>query len=608
LSPSTRSIVTGAHLVCICLLGLLCYANTAGNGFVFDDSAYLVSPLVRNLAVLDILGTNWLGLDIYRPLTLLSLALDFRLFAEEPFGYHLTNLLLHLANGTLFYVLARRLLNHASAALWAAMLYVAHPIQTEVVAWVSTRGDLLGTLFFLAGFLVHRHAEELGPENRSRMPWRPLAWTFCASAVLAKETAIVLPAVLLWHALCLDKSRSHFASFALTWLKRHWGYGVAIAVVLILRWQVLANEAALAGPASTNFLAELGFLQRLSTVVAILPRYLLLLILPRHLSADYSHASIPPVSTVFDPWLAIGLAAVAALVLIPKIWASRFLAFSTGSFWLCLLPVSNLLFLAPSGMAERYLHLAMIPVSLAAGWGGRRWLSEKPCKSPIAWIVVLSALAALSITTIERNRDWRSNYTLFSAVLQHYPRNARAHDNLAFVFYQREEYPLAIHHYRQAVLIQPTRVRTHFNLGFLYSQLRRYDEAIESFKTALSFNPNHIETHFNLGLAYQKTRRYQEAIGHYRTTLHLDRRHFKASYNLGRVYEEVERLDAAVQQYQALLRLDANFTKAHHRLGEVFRRQGRYQEMSAAWTTVLRLDPDHREAERIRRFVRKTSP
>jgi tetratricopeptide (TPR) repeat protein len=90
--------------------------------------------------------------------------------------------------------------------------------------------------------------------------------------------------------------------------------------------------------------------------------------------------------------------------------------------------------------------------------------------------------------------------------------------------------------------------------------------------------------------------------------LHLDRRHFKASYNLGRVYEEVERLDAAVQQYQALLRLDANFTKAHHRLGEVFRRQGRYQEMSAAWTTVLRLDPDHREAERIRRFVRKTSP
>ena len=175
-----------------------------GNGFVFDDSAYLASPLVRNLAVLDILGTNWLGLDIYRPLTLLSLALDFRLFAEEPFGYHLTNLLLHLANGTLFYVLARRLLNHASAALWAACLYVAHPIQTEVVAWISARGDLLATSLLLSAFVAHR---------RDSRRWRLLAWTLYAGALLAKETAVILPVVLFLRDFYLDRCEDRSASF-----------------------------------------------------------------------------------------------------------------------------------------------------------------------------------------------------------------------------------------------------------------------------------------------------------------------------------------------------------------------------------------------------------
>ena len=72
------------HAIYVGLLGLVCYANTLGNGFVFDDSAYLASALVRDLAIGDIFSTNWLGLDIYRPLTLLSLGCDFLLFEENP--------------------------------------------------------------------------------------------------------------------------------------------------------------------------------------------------------------------------------------------------------------------------------------------------------------------------------------------------------------------------------------------------------------------------------------------------------------------------------------------------------------------------------------------
>ena len=584
------------HPVYIALLGLVCYANTLGNGFVFDDSAYLTSALVRDPAIGDLLRSNWLGLDIYRPLTLLSLGFDFFLFGENPLGYHLSNLVLHLVNGILLYMLARDLFGQNQAALWAALLYISHPIQTEVVAWVSARGDLLATSLFLCAFLAHR---------RDMWSWRLLAWLLYGGAVLCKETAVVLPAVLFLHAWYMDRSQGSWAVFLWVWLKRHGGYGAVLLAALALRWLALGDTTAPQGPALTNFLADLDTWPRIGTIVAILPRYLLLLVVPRHLSADYSYASIPAVTSIADPWFVAGLLSVAAFVAIPRYAGSRFLTFNGLFFWVCLLPVSNLLVLAPSGMAERYLHLAMIPLSLVAGWGG--WHGVRPLSPRSAWALVLGVVVMFSIITIVRNRDWHSDFSLFSAVLKHYPENARAHDNLGFVYYQQGQFVQAIHHYQKAIAIQPTRLRALFNLGLINSQSRRYDEAVVYFKNALSLYPNHVESHFNLGLTYQKTQRYEQAIGHYLSVLSLDSRHLKTYYNLGRAYERINRLEAAIAQYTALIGIDANASKAYFRLGEVYYAQQHYKEMTSAWTTLLRLEPNHREGERIRRLLQQIS-
>ena len=105
-----------SHFIYIAALALACYANTLGNGFVFDDSAYLASDAVRGLALGELFGASWMGLELYRPLTLLSLGLDFQLFGEAPWGYHLTNVLLHAVNSLLLYALARDLLGEERAA------------------------------------------------------------------------------------------------------------------------------------------------------------------------------------------------------------------------------------------------------------------------------------------------------------------------------------------------------------------------------------------------------------------------------------------------------------------------------------------------------------
>ena len=579
-----------AHSVAIVLLGLGCYANTLGNGFVFDDSAYLASAMVRELEIGEIFAANWLGLDIYRPLALLSLGCDFLLYGEAPMGFHLTNALLHAINGLLLYALARELVSHGQAALWAALVYICHPLQTEVVGWVSARGDLLASSFFLGGFLAYLSGR------------RTASWALYAAAVLSKETAVILPAVLLLHACWIERAAGGWWTRVTDWCKSHWGYAVALGAVLALRFGVLGGADASAGPASTNFLAELDIAPRWATVVAIWARYALLLAVPVRLSADYSFASIPPVASLLDPWFIAGLIFVAASVVLPWWTRSRSLAFATAFLWMSLLPVSNVFVLAPSGMAERYLHLGLIAATLAIGWGVARapvllrlW--------PLGGVVVL----LLSAATIGRNRDWRSDLSLFSAVLEYYPDNARAHDNLAYSYYRRGDFGRAVYHYQRAIDIQPTRLRAHLNLGMLYSQARRYDAALASFKTALALHPTHVETHFNTGLIYQKMQRYAEAIGHYRAVLDLDPGHAKTRYNIGRAYERTDRLSEAVGQYNALIELNPAAAKAYYRLGEVYYRLGNFRQMTESWTALLRIEPDHANARRVREIIGQNS-
>ena len=337
-------------------------------------------------------------------------------------------------------------------------------------------------------------------------------------------------------------------------------------------------------------------------MVAIWARYALLLAVPVRLSADYSFASIPPVASPLDPWFIAGLIFVTASVALPWWTRSRSLAFATAFLWLSLLPVSNVFVLAPSGMAERYLHLGLIAATLAIGWGVARapvllrlW--------PLGGVVVL----LLSAATIGRNRDWRSDLSLFSAVLEYYPDNARAHDNLAYSYYRRGDFGRAVYHYQRAIDIQPTRLRAHFNLGMLYSQARRYDAALASFKTALALHPTHVETHFNTGLIYQKMQRYAEAIGHYRAVLDLDPGHAKTRYNIGRAYERTDRLSEAVGQYNALIELNPAAAKAYYRLGEVYYRLGNIRQMTESWTALLRIEPDHANARRVREIIGQNS-
>ncbi len=580
----------------IVLAGVLCYLNALGNGFVFDDAAYLSSSLVRQFRPLAVFLQSSIHPDLYRPLTLLSLAWDFYCYGDQPLGYHLNSLLFHLLNALWVFQLSYHILARQSAALLAALFYALHPLQTEVVAWISSRGDLLMSFFFLAGLLCHIRARTY----RGRV----LAWFLYGCSILSKESGFVLPAVAYcYDALCAAPARSarHLFTFTRAWLGHHWGYALVLALALALRWNATEATALV----SANFLADADAVSRLLTLPAILFRYVLLIVFPLHLSADYSYASIPLVQTPLDLYFIAGLLAAGALLYLPYRASSPPLVFAAAFGWLAFLPAANFLVLAPSGMAERYLHPVLPALALLVGIGAKTWALEQMarCYRIAGFALVAVVLLLMAVRTMDRNRDWASDYALFSAVVAHYPQNARARENLAHAHYQQGDVQGAVEHYKQAIAINPHRLPLYYNLGLLYNAEGQYHAAIRAFRSALELNPDHAGAHYNTGLAHQKMGRHAAAIFHYEKTRQQSPDHARAAFNLGRAYQHLGQSAKAMKAYQTARTLDPDNPSTYYLLGELYRKTGDSHNMAAAWQTLLRLAPQHPEAARLRSLL-----
>src|SRR5690349_20614376 len=187
-TPQRRLIVAVAVVV---VFVLACYANSLGNGFVFDDKSIILdNRLLRSLANLPHLLTA-----SYRPLRDVSHALDFALWGERAAGFHLTNILIHLANSLLVFALVRRMMGGVFAALVAALVFAMHPLQPDAVAYVSGRRDVLFSLFYLAGFHCY-----LTYRSHRQLVWLALFVLGWGLSLMAKEMAATLPAVIfLWN-------------------------------------------------------------------------------------------------------------------------------------------------------------------------------------------------------------------------------------------------------------------------------------------------------------------------------------------------------------------------------------------------------------------------
>jgi tetratricopeptide (TPR) repeat protein len=459
--------------VAVVLAAAVPYLPALRYGFVYDDhgaieeNAFLRNP--ANIGAVLALQTfrDALVLDGQRPVLLLTHFAERAVWGLNPFGYHLTNLLLHLAAVVLVYLLAGRILPKGAPPLLAAVLFGLHPALTEALQVPSFREDLLATVFVLGSILCAKKSIIA-------------TVVFHVLALLSKETALVVPGLLaaLWFFFPRERpgSRAMAAILALGVLldavylsALHFGRGLQAAAGV---WNGYAF------PFPSNFLAG----------PPLFAEYLRLLLVPWPLIAD--RVFDLPASMHSFKFLSGLLVVMAVAVLALHARRGQPVA-GWGLAWVVLafLPVSNLVPLY-NPMADRYLYF------MAPGFVLVMAAALRP-PAPLILAVVYAFL------TFARLPDWRDDYALWMKTGRQEPRSARAHTWIGLEMKARGHSDVAARHFRDADRINPQDVSALINLGILDAEAGDLPGAEAKFREAIRRRPDKREARVNLEKALE---------------------------------------------------------------------------------------------------------
>lgn len=600
--------------VVIPLIALLLYANTLSHSFVYDDHLSIVaSSLIRSWENLpDLVMQDYFvrsGEFTYRPVVTFTYLVDYSLWGLSPFGYHLTNLLLHTVTGLLLFFFSFHLTKDKTVSLITALLFVSHPVLTEAVNGISNREDLLVGLFVLGGALL------------SLKGWQGGSLVCYALALFSKEMGITLPLLFLLYDLCFS-SQEEIRKKAL-----FYGGCLVIAVIyLFARFILLYN------PLEEFLTVKRPFQEQLVIMPKALLLDLQLMFFPAGLSVEHL---VPNASSFLSVSLLIAVLAVAGL----SYRVSREIFFSVWWVVITLLPVSNLVSLG-NPVAERYLYLpamgACLFVSLLLK---KAAVFVFPVRHRLAQgLATGMTVGLLSMTTVSRNTVWENDLTLWKDAVDKTPLSSRAHNGLADVYAARglvehalREYQIAVElnpDYEEArigrdnmvkrkkdrsrpqqaterrLLSDPAAIRR--GRGGVYDRMGLYQYAVAEYQEALRFDPLSAETHNGLGISYDKMGRHEEAIREFQEALRLKPGYKEAHNDLGVAYAKQGLADQAVREFQEALRIDQDFADALKNLGFVYLTVLKDEGKAAFYLTEsLKRDPEQEGAAALREKLKE---
>lgn len=605
--------VAGALVAAV--IAFLPFLPVFDNQFVnFDDTDLLVyNPFYRGLSPAHL---GWMvttfHMGHYMPLTWLSYGLDYVAWGMDPFGYHLTNLLLHAANAALFFLIGTRLIGMAMpalraervglrlAALSATLVFATHPLRVESVAWATERRDVLCAFFYLLAILAYLNACD-GP---ARAGWAGRRWYAAAivahaAALLAKSMAVSLPVVLLCldlyplRRLVIDRDllRSADRRRALIEKIPFFVLSAGAGVMAIVAIRHLGNLSPL---------GKLGVLDRLGISAYSLLLYLRNMLVPVGLSPLYE---LPDAVQWWNPRYALSLAAVLAItvatVRLRRRWPALIVVWA--SYVIILLPVSGLVQNGPQIAADRYTYLAGLGWALLAGSGmGAAWLAIRRARpvSSVGWWLAPFALVVsvgLGVLTWRQAEAWRTTETLWTHARSASP-SAMAYDALGNLLAEKDRRLEAIALYEQGLRIKPGYGPGHISLGVALYREGRVAEAISQYEEAARLMPAAAIPLNNLGTALLAQGRPAEALERYRQALLRAPADPDIHHNYGRALAGQGRVAEAIEQYLDALRWRPDHAGAHADLGIALAGQGRMLEALPHFRETVKLQPENAEA------------
>ncbi len=473
------------------LLVALCYVNSLPNDFVFDDGPIVSSnPVIRTISPIQFLKspywTKQQYAGIYRPFVVFSLSVDYAIWKRWAPGFRLTNLAVHAINGVLVFSLYQSIAGAGIVPLIAMIIYLVHPVHTEAVTTIVGRSELFAACFLLAAWLLFR---------QGRTGWAALAFFL---ALLSKENAIVLPAVLL-----LTSPRGR------RWIRLLPMIFVALAY-LAMRYSVLGG---LGIPVSAQYMGgRLTYFERLLTSGRVFIQYLILTFYPLHLAGDYDYNAIPIANFVdWDAWL--GLVLIAATVATAYFCRHRNWAVSLGlSFALiAFIPASNWIMPISILMAERFLYLPMIGLALV----GATALSQLEDRR-LRRLVGIGALSTAIVLCNSHDYIRRDDFTFFKNMVRVVPNSAKARLGWGFALTKAGRNDEAEHELEAGLRIIPDYPELLAVLALARTTSTSCARAWPLLNRAIQIDPKHADTQRRMADCYLKEGRVSEAESMYR--------------------------------------------------------------------------------------------
>ncbi len=620
-----RSVLFLSALIAVGCLTV--YINGLSNDFVWDDQPLILKDrMIRDLHNIpqafsrdffDFTEEEDIKYGYFRPLITVSYMLDYAIWKTNPFGFHLTNLLLHIACSVFVLLIFLKLGVSRTLAFIGGLIFGIHPIHTESVSWISGRTDVLCCFFLLPAlgcYIAYRQhqSSKLTPDSAQAHPipahlYYILSLILYSLSLLSKEMAVVLILMLLvmeW--LYFDRSDEVFWRGS---LRRITPYLVLTAGYLI--WH--STEVSRLN-ASRLKLDIVGIYPTIVTAFKGFLLYILKLLAPIRLSA-YLQLPLLTGSAQVEGLLYLLIFAGLCYVFIIASRHKRLIGLGGGLFLAAMAPLSNIMRItSPQDMgftmAERFMYIPsvwfILVLVITINWGKKTLLGQYPSMNGLISVLIIVTIGALGYRTILRNRDWRDDGTLFNAELASHNESILIHSNLGKFYARHGQFEDALSHLRRALKLGPETLGVLNNMGQLLVDMGKFNAAIPYIKRAIAIDRLKYQLHNNYGLAEAGLGRYQEAIKKYETALSVHPASAQVYNNMGVAYKKLGDFQKASNSYQQAIKLDQTYAAPYKNLAILYMNHpGKTPQALQSLRKSLELDPSQPEAPQMEKLIQE---
>jgi tetratricopeptide (TPR) repeat protein len=557
----------------------------------YDDPNYIYeNPNVQNgitskaikWAFTTGYANNW------HPLTWLSHMLDWQLFGPKAGSHHLTNLIFHIANTLLLFIVLKQMTHRLWPSAFVAALFALHPLHVESIAWVAERKDVLSTFFWMLTMWAYlRYVKHPGVARYL------LTLLFFALGLMAKPMLVTLPFVLLlldyWPLARvpseravgkIDTSFNRWVTYHL--IQEKIPFFVLSAISSVVTFLVHRGAIAL--------IAQVPLKSRISNAFVSYVEYIGKMIWPSRLAVFYPHVGYD-VSILYAVISTVLLLAVTILILR---FAKNHRYLVTGWLWYIgtLVPVVGLVQVGGQALANRYTYIALTGLFIIIAWGLPDLLAGWRYKKIALTLSALLIISASSVCTHFQLRYWQNSLTLFQHDLDVTRDNYVAHFCIATPLREQGRLDEAIYHCSEAVRLRPDFFDAQIYLAYFLRNAGRLDEAVKEYRESLQIKPEDPNALNGLGITLGQQGKLDEAIECFTEALRIKPDFTTAHANIGYTLLLRGSLDEAAIHLTEALQLDPNSTQAHYSLGQALVQRGKIGEAITHFEKALRLEPD----------------